>query len=169
MCGRTFTTERGMKIHRNKKGCLKAASMQRSEPVKGADKTSETSSQDANHSAGSLQSEKQADEQPGRPERIKFPQASLTTEWEELDKELSNELKQKVCGPIEQKIAVFGKTIYEFCRAKYGIVSRPSKKSHNKSRRQRNIEDIRRQKKIARKQWKDANDSEPASKCYGKI
>lgn len=160
MCGKTFTTERGMKIHRTKKGCLKVASMQRSEPVKGADKTSETSSLDANHSAGSLQSEKQADEQPGRPERIKFPQASLTTEWEELDKELSNELKQKVCGSIAQKIAVFGKTIYEFCRAKYGIVSRPGKKSHKQSRRQRNIEDIRRQKKIARKQWKDADDSE---------
>lgn len=160
MCGRSFTTERGMKIHRTKMGCLKAPSMQRPEPVMGADKTSETSSQVANHSAGSLQAENGVDEQPGRPERIRFPKAALTTEWEQLDKELSEVLKQKVSGSIQQKISAFGKTIYNFCKSRYGVAIKANKKPPCKSRRQREIDDIRRRKKIARKQWKEAGAGE---------
>jgi len=96
VCGRLFTTERGMKIHRTKMGCSKAPLTQRSDPNMGPDKTSEMFSQDANHCAGSLQAEVGADEQSGRPDRIKFPKASLTTEWEQLDMELCEVLKQKV-------------------------------------------------------------------------
>ena len=50
VCGRRFTTERGMKIHRNKMGCLIASTNQQQRTSQ-VGKTSENQSQIQNHSA----------------------------------------------------------------------------------------------------------------------
>ena len=147
VCGRSFTTEMGMKIHRTKKGCLEAILRQRTDPVMGSDKTADTPSQDANHSAGCLHAEECEEGQPNRRERIRFPKASQAHEWAELDTELCQALKDQVSGPARQKIVTFGETIYEFCKAKYGAMVRSEKKLQAKSRRQREIEDTRRVRK----------------------
>ena len=50
ICGRRFTTERGVKIHRTKKGCLNASAIQQQRTAQ-ADQTPENQSQAQNHSA----------------------------------------------------------------------------------------------------------------------
>ncbi|GFO36628.1 reverse transcriptase [Plakobranchus ocellatus] len=55
ICGRRFATERGMKIHRTKMGCLSKSSQQQRTDV--ADKTLENQSQVQNHSAKEIQAE----------------------------------------------------------------------------------------------------------------
>ncbi|GFO24231.1 reverse transcriptase [Plakobranchus ocellatus] len=55
ICGRRFATERGMKIHKAKMGCLSMSSQQQGTAI--ADKTLENQSQVQNHSAKEFQTE----------------------------------------------------------------------------------------------------------------
>ncbi|GFN82186.1 polyprotein [Plakobranchus ocellatus] len=57
--GRRFATERGMKIHRTKMGCLSRSSQQQRTAI--ADKTLENQSQVQNHSAKEIQAENRDD------------------------------------------------------------------------------------------------------------
>ena len=157
MCGKTFKTPKGMKIHRTKKGCSSSVPKQRSVSAMKAGKTSDTPSLEENHSAGSIQATEQPADDPTR-EKIKFPKASQTTIWTEMDNELSQQLRQKVCGTIGEKIGIFGTTIYNFCKDKFGVIQTAAAKKPAKPRRQREIEEIRRQKKDIRRQWKAAKD-----------
>ncbi|GFO27690.1 reverse transcriptase [Plakobranchus ocellatus] len=59
ICGRRFATERGMKIHRTKMGCLSMSSQQQRTAI--ADKTLEKQSQVQNHSAKEIQAESRDD------------------------------------------------------------------------------------------------------------
>ena len=142
-----------MKIHRTKIGCLSRL-MQRSVSQNEADKTSETSSLEANHSAGSVHAEEAQGATPIERERIKFPQANQATDWADLDAKLCEHLKQVVVGPISEKIRLFGDTIYEFCKEKYGIIEVKTRKTQGESRRQKEIKEVRRQKKEMRRNGK---------------
>ena len=157
VCGKTFKTPKGMKIHRTKKGCSAPTPKQRSASARKAGKTSETPSPVENHSAGSIQAKEQPADDRTR-EKIKFPKASQSTIWTELDNELSQQLRQKVSGTIREKISIFGSTIYDFCKNKFGIIQKTITKKPAKPRRQKEIEEIRRQKKDIRRQWKAAQD-----------
>ncbi|GFS09621.1 reverse transcriptase [Elysia marginata] len=57
ICGRRFASERGMKIHRTKMGCLNKSFQQQRTAL--ADKTSENQSRAQNHSAKEIQAEDQ--------------------------------------------------------------------------------------------------------------
>src|SRR5215475_12611621 len=105
-------------------GCLTVASMQRSNPDRGMNKTSNAASQDSNHRAGRDQAGEDTEEQPSRRDRIKFPPASQTTTWKELDDELDKVLEEKVLGSVEQRIVIFGETVYDFCKSKFGMVKK---------------------------------------------
>jgi len=159
VCGRTFKTSKGMKIHRTKMGCLNLGLRQRSTSSE-VDKTSETSSQEANHSARSIQAKGFDADITNVRERIKFPQASEPIMWANLDKELCQQFSEKVKGSLKDKIRAFSDAIYEYCKGKFSIVEKRTKKVPGKSRRQNEIEDIRRQKKDARRQWKAAAEHE---------
>ena len=79
VCGRRFTTERGMKIHRTKMGCLNASTIQQQRTAQ-AGKTSENQSQVQNHSAEEIHAE-QSDEEfrqliNAKRQKINFPPAS---------------------------------------------------------------------------------------------
>ena len=130
VCGKSFKTDKGMKIHRTKMGCFNPFPKQRYVPPIGAGKTSETPSLESNHSAGSSHAEEVGGEEHQIRERIKFPQAGHSTEWATLDDELCKQLKEKVNGSLDNKIKTFGDTIYDFCVAKYGaLIGRPSRLS----------------------------------------
>ncbi|GFR94756.1 reverse transcriptase [Elysia marginata] len=57
ICGRRFASERGMKIHRTKMGCLNKSFQQQRTAL--ADKTSENQIRAQNHSAKEIQAEDQ--------------------------------------------------------------------------------------------------------------
>ena len=83
VCGRRFTTKRGMKIHRTKMGCLNASTNQQQRTAQ-AGKTPENQSQVQNHSA------EESDEEfrqliKAKRQRINFPPASAKEQWEALD------------------------------------------------------------------------------------
>ena len=153
VCGRTFKTEKGMKIHRTKMGCLRPNPEQRS-ASQGEGKTSDPSGQVSNHSASEIQAMDDAIEVPITKERIKFPQASQTTVWKEVDQELCDKLVFRTGSSLDHKIRQFSEVVYEHCKGKFGVVVKKTPRSTPKSRRQTEIEALRRQKKEARKQWK---------------
>ena len=76
VCGKRYTTERGIKIHRTKISCLNASTNQRQRNAQ-AGKTSENQSQVQNHSAGEIHAE-ESDEEfrqliNAKRQKIKFP------------------------------------------------------------------------------------------------
>ncbi|GFO20788.1 polyprotein [Plakobranchus ocellatus] len=90
ICGKRFATERGMKIHRTKMGCLSMSSQQQRTAI--ADKTLENQSQVQNHSAKEIQAENRDDvaRHPSSDKRhkINFPPASSAKQWEDLDSKI---------------------------------------------------------------------------------
>ena len=90
-CGRRFTTERGMKIHRTKMGCLNASTNQQQRTAQ-AGKTSENQSQVQNHSFEEIHAE-DSDEEfrkliNAKRQKINFPPASAKEQWESLDSKI---------------------------------------------------------------------------------
>ena len=84
VCGKRFTTERGMKIHRTKMGCLNASTNQQQRTAQ-AGKTSENQSQVQNHSAEEIHAE-ESDEEfrqliNAKRQKINFPPASAKEQW----------------------------------------------------------------------------------------
>lgn len=132
---------------------------QRSIP-NGVDKTSDSPSQEANHSAGSIHAHGSEADVLDIRERIKFPLTSESTTWANLDRELCEQLEEKVKGPLNDKIKSFTEVIYSCCLSKFGTIKKQPKKTPGLSRRQKEIQDIRRQKKDARRQWKAAAEHE---------
>ncbi|GFO12336.1 reverse transcriptase [Plakobranchus ocellatus] len=90
ICGRRFATERGMKIHRDKMGCLSMSSQQQRTAI--ADKMLENQSQVQNHSAKEIQAETRDDvlRHPSSDKRhkINFPPASSGKQREDLDSKI---------------------------------------------------------------------------------
>ena len=62
VCGRRFTTERGMKIHRTKMGCLNALTNQQQRTAQAGKKTLENQSLVQNHSAEEIHAEESDEE-----------------------------------------------------------------------------------------------------------
>ncbi|GFR86106.1 reverse transcriptase [Elysia marginata] len=83
ICGRRFASERGMKIHRTKMGCLNKSFQQQRTAL--ADKTSENQSRAQNHSAKEIQAEDQDEELRqlinAKRQKINFPAATAVEQW----------------------------------------------------------------------------------------
>ena len=163
VCGRRFTTERGMKIHRTKMGCLNASNQQQLTAQAG--KTSENQSQVQNHSAEEIHAE-DCDEEfrqliNAKRQKIYFPPASAKEQWEALDSKIILQL-DKLIGKstLENKLTTFGDIIYQTCINTFGAKQHQAKREPKKSRRQREMETLRKQKKNLRKQMKSATEEE---------
>lgn len=155
-----------MKIHRTKKGCLNvlANSQQRSAE---ADKSSENPGQDENHSAGYVHAENsdsaltQSLEE--RRRKLNLPKACDSQTWEELDAVIVQKLKNLLnkCT-LDTKLETFGDIIYETCRERFGIKEPKPKPIPQKSRRQREMDNIRSKKRSLKKRMKNAPETEKA-------
>ena len=92
ICGRAFSTQKGMKIHKTKKGCVGLLSDDKQRTVI-TGKTLEDLSQDSIHRAENIQVEPSDNELTdfldGKRESIKFPPANPKAIWENIDKTLS--------------------------------------------------------------------------------
>ena len=158
VCGRRFTTEREMKIHRIKMGCLNASTNQQQRTAQ-AGKTSENQSQVQNHSAEEIHAE-ESDEEirqllNAKRQKNNFPQGSAKEQWEALDSKIVLRL-YKLSGKsiLEHKFTTFGDIIYQTCLNTFGAKQHQAKRESKKSRRQREMETVRKQRKKLKKQIK---------------
>ena len=127
-----------------------------------ADKTLVNQGQDINHSAKELLPEV-SDELSSsqalttkRP-KLKLPPASAKEEWESIDQDLVQKLNAKLAGcSLKHKLASYGDLIYATCKEKYGVKETKEKPPPQKSRRQREMENIRKQKRSLKIQIKKA-------------
>lgn len=164
-CGRRFATQKGMRIHRTKRGCRSSSSVDQQRTVT-TDETSEDLSQEAIHSAENIHVGLTDDElfhlTDGKRDPINFPPASAKSDWEHLDQSLSNYIDHHLKGvKLEQKLDIFGEIVYQFCSKEFGAKETTSKNVvPHKSRRQKQIEEIRKQKNISRRRFKNAVESE---------
>ena len=163
VCGRRFTTERGMKIHKTKMGCLNASTNQQQRTAQ-AGKTSENQSQVQNHSAEEIHAEESDEEFRQlinvKRQKINFPPASAKEQWEALDSKITLQLDKLV-----------GKSTLEHKLYYLGAKHHQAKREPMKSRRQREMETLRKQKKNLRKQMKSATEEEKNGFCrnFGEV
>lgn len=114
VCGRKFSTERGMKIHRDKNGMLEHSSEQKSSSV---EKTSEGQGQNANHSAVNIHAyisdEEFVKALDAKCERLNLPTANTKDEWEKLDIQLVAKLDTLIGkSTLEHELAIHGDIAY---------------------------------------------------------
>ena len=170
-CGKGFTTERGMKVHRTKKGCLRAKtpSHLRTDP---SDKSSGVLCQESHHSAENASDGRDRTSliasQERRP-RLNLPQAAHKEEWRKLDEHLARKLLEVLASEVtlDDTMQKFSDTIYYHCAEQFGTKEQKASDPHpKKSRRQRKMEAIRNRKNQVRRQFKRAPPSEkPALKA----
>ena len=161
VCGRTFSTQRGMKIHRTKKGCA-SRPVPETQRTAQAGETSEIQSQDTIHSAEEIRADGPQDgsTQPKRP-RIKFPAANEKDTWKELDKTLVGALKARLAkSTFQHRLSKFGDVLYEICSQEFGVREAKPKPLVKKNRRQVKMEELRRQKKGIKRQMRTASEAE---------
>ena len=148
---------RGMKIHRTKMGCLNASTNQQQRTAQ-AGKTSENQSQV--HTAvlrkSTLRSlTKNSDSSSTLNAR------SAKEQWVGLDSKIILQL-DKLIGKstFRHKLTTFGDIIYQTCLNTFGAKQHQAKREPKKSRRQHEMETLRKQKKKLRKQMKSATEEE---------
>ena len=150
ICGRRFTTERWMKIHRTKMGCLKASPNQQQRTAQ-AGKTSENQSQVQNHSAEEIHAEESDEESRqvinAKGQKINFPTSKRKEQWEALDSKIVLQL-DKLIGKrtLEHKLITFADYIYLTCLNIFGAKQHQATREPKKSRGQREMETLRKRK-----------------------
>ena len=165
-CGKSFHTERGMKCHRTKMGCLTLTS--RVERTEKSDKSSGELCQVANHSAENAHVtsvEKDSISPEERRPRVNFPAAGKKAEWKTLDEELVNKLVPVITSEcsVDRMLVRFTDTIYLHCTTQFGVKeTKTNFPQPKKNRRQRKMEAIRNRKNRLRKQWRKAPEAEKA-------
>ena len=162
LCGRKFATQRGMKIHRTKMGCAVSIPKTQEQCSAEADKTSDSQSQDEIHSAETAHATDSEVEvtQSKRP-KIKFPPASSKEAWTSLDTEVLGVLKKELHDmTFENKLDSLGDIIYRICKDKFGVMEPKPKQPVQKNRRQRQMEDLRNQKRHLKKLARTARPEE---------
>ncbi|GFN99830.1 polyprotein [Plakobranchus ocellatus] len=161
ICGRRFATERGMKIHRTKMGCVSMSSQQQRTAI--ADKTMENQSKVQNHSAEEIQAEHRDDVarhlSSDKRHKINFPPASSGKQWEDLDSKIVLKIYSLLGkSTLEHKLATFGDIVYQTCLDTFGAKQHQTKCPPQRSRRQLEMDTLRKQKRKLKKQIRAANE-----------
>ena len=155
VCGRRFKSIRGMNVHKTKMGCQTAIN-QRSASTKEAGNTSDYAGPEANHSPDKV-SDSEADVNSEPKTRIKFPKAIDTSAWSTLDLELTRLLKAQLRENPQLDMKTFSEIIYKKCFDSFGVVQKNPVHTHAAvSRRQREIEKLKKERKKLRRQWRIA-------------
>ncbi len=166
VCGRTFATERGMKIHRTKKGCL-LDSAREGQRIVEASESPVLAGQDAIHSAPKRRAFSRAsDADKPKRDKINFPPAVDKAVWAEFDAHLCCVIDCAMQGKgVEARMTALSEIVYEMCKEKFGTVTPRPAKAARLSRRARLIEEVRAEKKRARREWRRATEEERASRA----
>ena len=162
ICGRRFTTESGMKIHRTM-GCLNDSTIQQQRTTQ-ADQTSENQSQVQNHIDEEIHAEESHEEFRqlinAKRQRINIPSARADDQWKTLDIRIVLQLDKLIekCT-LAHKLSTFDDIVYQTCLNTFGVKHEARTKSQ-KSRRQQEMETLRKQNKSLKKQIKTATEEE---------
>ena len=157
-CQKAFTTHRGLLIHQGRI-CNKKSKQCRSSDRK----TRSKSSQESNHS-GTISTSAEAptcNELPAdvaKKPKIEWPLAKDTKRWKELEAEVLKRTK-RAKGTAAEKLEKLSTAIYDTGAEMFGIKIPHEKKivtSSGKSRRNKRMEQLRKEKKDLHKQWKMA-------------
>ena len=164
VCGKRFSSQRGMKIHRTKMRCM-SSSMNHEQRTASADKTSEDQGQVENHSAEDIQAygtdEELVNLVDAKRQRIKFPPATEKHMWESLESRIIHKL-DKLIGKstLSHKLDTFGDIIYQTSLEMFGPKPEKTKEPPKKNRRQREMETLRKRKKNLKRQMKTATEEQ---------
>ncbi|GFR89638.1 reverse transcriptase [Elysia marginata] len=152
-----------MKIHRTKMGCLNKSFQQQRTAL--ADKTSENQSRAQHHSAEEIQAEDQDEKLRQlinvKRQKINFPAATAVEQWEDLDSKIVLKLDSLIGdSTLEHKLATFDDIVYQTSLETFGAKQYQSKGPPKRSRRQCEMDKLRKQKRNLKKQMKAANSEE---------
>ena len=93
--------------------------------------------------------------------KLNLPPAGAKEQWEKLDEELVLKLNALIGNStLEHKLDTYGDIIYSICRDTYGVKQPKTKTPPQKSRRQQQMESIRREKRKLKKRMKTASEFE---------
>ena len=155
-----------MKIHRTKMGCLSAIS-QAQQRTAMADKTSDNSDQDENHSVEYVHADTsdsallQSIEE--KRKRLNLPAANETERWKKIDSEIHQKLSKLLDkSSLGLKLETYGDIIYQTCRDLVGTKQTKERRPPQKSRRQREMDELRGKKRALKKRMKKASELEKA-------
>ena len=157
VCGRKFSSLKGLKIHKTKIGCASQIATQEQHSVN-TDKTWENQSQEANHSAEDIKAVGLKDETQPKLPRIKFPPACNSEVWSMLDYAISKTLDKKLGKKkYNQRLNESGLVIYEVCKEIFGEKETINKPPARENRCQRMMKDLRNKEKNLKRQLHLAN------------
>ncbi|GFO42667.1 reverse transcriptase [Plakobranchus ocellatus] len=143
--------------------CLSISSQQQRTAI--ADKKLENQSQVQNHSAKEIQAESRDDilrhPSNGKRQKINFPPASSGKQWEDLDSKIVLKIDSLLGkSTLEHKIASFGDIVYQTCLDTFGMKQHQTKCPPQRSRRQLEMDTLRKQKRKLKKQIKASSSEE---------
>ncbi|GFS19837.1 reverse transcriptase [Elysia marginata] len=143
-----------MKIQRTKMGCLNKSFQQQRTAL--ADKTWENQSRAQNHSAKEIQAEDQDEEIRqlinAKRQKINFPAATAVEQWEDLDSKIVLKLDSLIGdSTLEHKLATFCDIVYQTSLETVGTKQYKSKGPPKRSRRQCEMDKLRKQKRHLKK------------------
>ena len=162
-CGKTCKNIKGLKIHQTKMGCAPIANLvQRIEQI--SSQSAERPGPESNHSAKTLNVQDNAVTAPAdRPvrERIKWPPMN-STKWEAFDGEVDQTYEVVLCDSINRKLETMPMMIHLMGKEAFGIEPHRVKtpQQQTKSRREIKIENLRREIRTIKRQFKTCQDHE---------
>ena len=148
-----------MAVHRARTGCQVGVQNDCSSSMLG--KSVGGPGQASNHSTGDPQ--RFVPEGLERKQQIAWPPAS-SEKWKIMDRKLGEVFEVELRGSVEKKIRMFEGLCYDSCVAEFGTKcvggGRPENKEKPQSRRQRQMAQLRAEKKSLRRRWKEADEGE---------
>ena len=121
---------------------------------------------------GASENEQRAAPNVEQRERIKWPKSNETSKWADFESDVDATLELVLIGGVDRKINAMATLIYKIGRERFGETGRRPETSNlgetghhnngtrNKSRREREIESLRRDLKNLKQRFKVANESE---------
>ena len=150
-CGKQFASHKGLKIHQTR-WCIRNRG-------DSTHKTGEDFTQVANHSGIINASDYQQ-----RREKIKWPKANDLSSWSKFEEAVLKNVKKGKTGQftVDKDLERLAEGIYQTGLEEFGIMDKVKKKKNPIviSRRRKEIEKVKREKKNLRTQWIAANEGE---------
>lgn len=97
---------------------------------------------------------------PTRRNRIKWPKSNETEEWGRLNDHLCKLLQKTLRGPVEAKLNLLGRILYEECSSRFGKAASGTTGLTAKGRREKAIDDLVMNRRQHRKRWRKADETQ---------